>query len=195
MKRKIIIIISLCVVLALSYISYNLLNPGDVIISTSRDYFKSLDELEKNSDLIVKIKASNKIDTFVEKNVDNVPGIGYTITGVFVEKVYKAPADFTETTLKVREPYFAYIYPWGEKDIFYIGNYVPMKKNSTYILFLGKNDDDTYWVNYTEQGKYLINSKLEKAEAINSLTLSDLEIGYEIPNYRDFYKDVAKKYK
>lgn len=197
MKKKSIIIASLFMLLICGYLTYNQLNPNCVSLDADRDYFQTVDELERTSDLIVEVQATNKVKTHYEIIQDSIPDYGWTNRDVIVNKVYKAPEGFSEQSLTIREAYWDYTNLIGQRIVMYVGDYRPMKPNKTYILFLVKNDDATYQPNYTDQGKYLINSKLQKTELFDEYIPDDFEIGAEVPNYsyKGFYKEVIKKYK
>lgn len=196
MKKKLIISVSLCLLLCCGYIIYNHLNTKYVSVAADRNYCKTFDELENTSELIVKVKVTDKSQTFIERFDENMPVYGWTTTEVKVEKIYKAPSNFFDNTIKVREAYWDQSSPIDGKTIMCVDEYRPMKVNNLYILFLEKNDDGTYQPNYIEQGKYLINKEICEGQSLSSFKSNDLEIGSkEAPNYREFYSKVIKKYK
>lgn len=195
MKKKLIIIASLCAFLFCGYFVYNRMNTHYVQLDGDRDYCDTFNKLEEVSELIVEVKATDKIETHYDIMDENFPAYGWTTKEVIVNKAYKAPEGFSENTLIIREPYWEYTSPTGQRFVMYLDDYRPMKLNKTYILFLHKNADGTYWPTFTDQGKYLKSDKLDKADLLDSYRPDDFEIGGEVPNYRDFYKEIIKKYK
>lgn len=193
MYKKIYLYI-LIAILSITCLVYYGTNSKNISVGSQDDFYQTLGDLENTSDLIVRVKPTFLTKVHIEIYSNGTPTYGWTNKVVLIDELYKAPETFSKKSIKVREPYWKHFSFIEGRVLTSLGGYIPMKLGKTYILFLRKNEDGTYWINYTDQGKYLINDRLVNSENLDKLKPADFELGYEVPKYREFYKDIIKKY-
>ncbi|WP_409250591.1 hypothetical protein V1502_10440 [Bacillus sp. SCS-153A] len=163
-----------------------------VVSSGSADYpiFDSLEELEADSDLIIKgqLHGDPQIKDEYQSGVhiDSVRK-----SEVVIREVYKGQRE-EEEIITVYEPGFV-----QDNTLITIEGYVPMNSSGNYILFLRENPNGEYVVMGVDQGKYDLNIR-KGAKRYTHITFEELEnadyIG-ENPNRFNKLKDqVRKKY-
>lgn len=151
-------------------------------------------ELESESDLIIKAMVLPEKQTFTDKMEDGTVVFGYTITRLKVEEVFSGNTE-KDDIIVITEEYFKL-----GKEVFVQGNYIPAIENNTYVFFLKKYDESTryegmYFPVDLEKGKYLIKNKEFSADMIDDLSNSEMEIGKkENKEYKEWYKEVIRKY-
>jgi len=154
----------------------------------------SFEELEYESDLIVKAKVLPGKQTILDKTSDGTVIFGYTVTNLKIERVIKGDEE-EECIVKITEEYYK-----KGRDIFIQGNYIPAKVNKSYIFYLKKYDDSVnlngqYYPLDLEKGKYLFDEMFFDATEIDNKSNKELEIGTkEDGTYREWYKRVINKY-
>lgn len=125
-------------------------------------YYGSLDELERDSNLIV---IGTPLDTknFLSVTKDNFINEGYTKTQFKVDQVLYADNGTVSTDeITLIEPYFVYEFNLQQKlltqidkQIIAYEEYTPMERNNKYVLFLSLNSSkDSYLINGIHQGQY-----------------------------------------
>ena len=162
------------------------------VSSGSADYlvYDSLEELEKNSDLIVKGKL------YGEPTIQNI----YQ-NGVHIDSVRKTETRITDVFKgQVSEGEIVIVYEPGfvrDNILETMEGYVPMNISGNYLLFLHENPNGEYVVMGVNQGKYDLNIT-EKAKKYTSISKEKLEkVDYvgESPNrFNKMKNEVLEKY-
>ncbi|MGM0847322.1 MAG: hypothetical protein ACQEUT_20480 [Bacillota bacterium] len=173
----------------------NKTNSSSQTIEVSRgsaDYevYDSLEELETDSDLIVKGQLVG--EPSIQKEYQNGVHI-YSVrkSEVMIEEVFKGQVSEGETII-VYEPGFV------QGDILdTIEGYVPMYKSGNYLLFLSEHPGGEFVV-LGDQGKYNLNIK-EKVKKYTEVTIEQLEkidyIGDSHNRFNQMKDKVLEKYK
>ncbi len=163
-------------------------------------YPSNLEELEEDSDLIIKgIIQDGKENLAVTEN------FGRTKTKVLVTEVLKGNEDLLNQIIIYREPYYEKIIN-GVLGYVMDENYEPAIIGNEYILFLDNDTSGaeiykgTYALKYCETGKYPVNENIKRARTsvdayVDGLSNEELNIGPEKSTfYRKMYKSVIDKY-
>ncbi|WP_044022216.1 hypothetical protein [Bacillus sp. SG-1] len=162
------------------------------VSSGSADYqvYESLEELENNSDLIVKGKL------YGEPTIQNIYQNGVHIdsvgkTEIKINDIFKGQVS-EGTIIIVYEPGFV-----RDNILETMEGYVPMNKRGNYLLFLQENPKGEYVVMGVNQGKYDL-SITKKATTYTSISKEKLEkVDYvgESPNrFNKMKNEVFEKY-
>ena len=163
-------------------------------------YPSNLEELEEDSDLIIKgiIQAGTE-------NLAVSESFGYTNTKVFVTEVLKGDTNLLTHIIVYTEPYYEATIN-GAFGYILSDNYEPAVINNEYILFLDDYTGETeiykgtYTLNYCETGKYPVNENIKRTRTsmdayVDGLSNEELNIGPEKSTfYRKMYKSVIDKY-
>ena len=132
-----------------------------VEISANFASFDHVDELFKDSDLVVKATATDKSANILNRHHGYTDG--YTLTDIKIDKVIKGDQKLQNTIYQVAEPTYVVdngISPGTTR--FSYEEYTPIQSGATYILFI-KESSGKNWVNALYQGKYNIDEK-DRAE-------------------------------
>lgn len=151
--------------------------------------------MENEAELIAVVEVSNYSKQYLEDFMENTPTYGYTITKVKVKKIFKSLSGFNKDTISIYEPVYSYIVALGKKIQVTTGQYRPLKKGSSYVLFLKKlGSRNEYYCCGIEDGKYVLGDRADNLGNIDKFAPEDLEIGKIEEKYRSIYRDVIKKY-
>ncbi len=161
----------------------------------------SLSELEAKAAVIVRVRMLGHTQLLEsEQQPVTGPPLGYTVSTVLVEKVYKSDGVVQEgESTKIIEYYVS----WqdgstGTVHVLSSGT-VPMVLGAEYILFLHKTSDPGAQYNFFGEvfGKYVVSEKTKTATSVDSLSKEDLEIPWSKDVEPDFWKlaaEVKRKY-
>lgn len=160
----------------------------------------NLEELEENSELIIRGVIQNEKESLVGSDYT-----GYIHTNVLVTEVLKGDENLVNNTISFSEQYFETEIDGVSKYVMY-DNYSPAITGREYILFLKSYKGDyeayngVYLLVYGEKGKYIVNENSDKTRAVSDdaaeeLTNEELNIGpYGSEVYRSIYNEVMEKY-
>lgn len=159
-KRKRLLSILVCFFIGLVGLYLYLEQQTQVVVwGANYKVYESVDEIEKDSDLIVIGRPIDKSNHIVLRE-DGTVEEGYTITKFKINKVISNTTNINRNNIQdisLIEPYFIYDEIIGQKLIS-IEGYEPMDKQEKYILFLTLNKEgDNYFINGLSQGKHNIN--------------------------------------
>lgn len=181
-KKATVVALSIMFCIGLGKLAYSHLVPT-VLPGYSAMYvgYDTLDELERASDLIAVVSVAGKGKGVVDSETD----ILYTHTPLKVERVFQGNVLPGETIEYVELGG----YQRRPSGLYYIGleGYVPIRKNSCYLLFLDESIDGTYISKGVYQGKFVWPLPQE-------LTAEHLEIPELDGQYQKLYNSVAAKY-
>lgn len=169
--------------------------------------YKSLDEIEAASDLVVKVTALDSEELcFNQPDIKNgVFPMGYVLTSVSIDAVYKSN-EVVETgdVVKIEEYYTTALNSENNTTLVYsYGFYNPMLKNHQYILFLkSPQNSGDYEIVRFDLGKYAVNDTISTTNDIRKLNCAELEVSIQEnssqqipPEYFDIAEQVREKYK
>ncbi len=163
-------------------------------------YPSNLEELEEDSDLIIK-----GIIQDGKENLEVTESFGYTKTKVLITEILKGDKNLLNQVIVYTEPYYEATIN-GVLGYVIIDNYEPAIIGNEYILFLDNDTSGaeiykgTYALKYCETGKYLVNENINRVRTsvdayVDGLSNEELNIGPEKSTfYRKMYKSVIDKY-
>jgi len=197
MKKVLYYVAGIFLVFAISFFGYKHLHTQEMRVDGKLKLY-SLQELEEKSTLIVKASLLNKLSTDISFDSDKVPYDYKTYSNLIVEKVYQDKGKLIQKgdRLKVLEWYAEWRDFAGSYRIISGEEYVPLKSNQDYILFLyNEPGKDYYEIIGLHQGKYSFDKSVSENGTLSTNNLSLLEINEYDKNYIDKYKQVFNKYK
>ena len=166
-SKNVCVIISVLMTMLLSFLAsceilfagenYGTIN-GKPILRGIFEYSKypsDLEELEEDSDLIIK-----GIIQDGKENLEVTESFGYTKTKVLITEILKGDKNLLNQVIVYTEPYYEKIIK-GVLGYVLMDNYEPAIINNEYILFLDDYTGETeiykgtYTLKYCETGKYL----------------------------------------
>lgn len=181
-KKATIVALSIILGIGFGTLAYSHVVPT-VVHGYSAMYigYDTLEELERASDLIVVVTVAGKGKSVVDPEMD----ILYTHTPLIVERVFQGNISPGETIEYVELGG----YQRRPSGLYYIGleGYVPIRKNSRYLLFLDKSIDGTYISKGVYQGKFVWPPP-------RNHTAEHLEVIELDGHYRRLFNSVVAKY-
>ena len=166
---------------------------GDRVVLAS-----NFDELEQQSDLIIFAEVLPDKENKLDKDQDGFTIFGYTITQLKVVEVLAGNAQPGDV-IQITEEYYIKDDGLG-KTLTTQENYQPAKENHTYIFYLKKYGDTTWYAGMffpidLAYGKYLINHDTVNTENLDNLTNKQLEMEQRNgTRYKEWMKETLKKY-
>lgn len=103
--------------------------------------YSDLNDVEKESNLIVIAKKEHENDATIER-FEGTPVVIYTLSDIKITKVIKGNIDVNETVAVLENSGYD---PVTDK-MYYIGNYEPMELDKEYLLFLRKSETGDNYV-------------------------------------------------
>jgi hypothetical protein len=173
-----------------------------VNVPSDRTIFKSFQQVEENSTIIVEAVAKEHLGQYVEMTYDDhfkreLPGVGYTKWEIEVTKVYKGDVKIGDK-LPLLLQYYIWTEPDGKKQLITGSSLKPAVKNKEYLLFLVLDDDpEGYWPVCDYEGMFPIPTGEMKAKAKDgTLTQSDFDVydGETLHYLIPIYRDAVRKY-
>ena len=159
---------------------------------------ENVDQLEKESDLIVLGKVMPNPENIIIKDDDGDVAVGYTKTNLSILKVYAGEVEQGGQITLTEEYYTGNID--GKSYIFATENYAPSTENGEYIFFLKKYPNESvrysgmYYPIGVEKGRYP-EGVGNKVKSLSTLVNEDLNLGNEDPtDYIELYKEVLERY-
>lgn len=186
-SRKVQISLIVLILLILSITGYGIYRQySPVVIRAGGDYFipEDVNDLEANSEIIVKVKVSNKSKEYIEYDEEGAPLYGHTLTDVKIQEILSDSNNIVseENKIQICEPYFHYKVFGVQNYLITIEDYNPMVSGNEYILYLKSAKSigpNVYYVVGNEYGNYAI-SKDESMLNSNS-------------KYKKLYDEVIRK--
>lgn len=202
-KNKAILIIAIAIfslmLLIIIYGIYSHYNP--IVMRAHSDNItnvESVQSIDNESDLVVKVCVLDKSKQFIEYTDDGTPYNGYTLTDVKITDVLTDGSNIEKNSeITILEPYYYYKVFNIQSYLMTIDDYCPLKVDSEYILYLEKAEnvgDNVYFITGNEYGKYIINSAISDVNNDTDLTAEKLNINTASDHYKELYKDVMNKY-
>lgn len=185
LKPTTIIVLSVVLAIGLGMMTYRQIVPTVVNSHAIYHIIESLEELEQDSEIIAVVSVAGKGRNVIRNSIEGDSKFYYTYTPIEIGKVYKGnvrPGDIIETV----EPVGYQRLPSG---LYFMGmeGYVPIQRNSSYLLFLRKSDSGAYTIRGLWQGKFVWPFP-------QNLTAEALEVTDFGGHYQVLYEAVAAKY-
>lgn len=163
----------------------------------SFEKYSTIDELEKNSELVVVARFTGKRELYERNDEQGNPIVKLTKSTVEVEKVLKGDAQ-KKGTITVFED----CYMWNNERYVTTEDYKWMNENGKYLLFLVPNKrNDTYVINALYQGKYDLKLKGKakehesKKQALLDPAVEYMGHDFELEEFYKMKEQAIKKYK
>jgi hypothetical protein len=190
--NKFIVIIGCICLIIVGYGVFTERNPIVKNMATDLNIPANMNELENDSELIVKIKVSNNAEEFTEFDEDGTPLQGYTLTGVKVIEVIFGCSSSVGDVITIYEPCYYYKVLGVQKYLITMEDYKPMTMNNEYVLFLRNASnvgDNVYYMVGNQYGKYI-------AKVLNNsdITAKDIDVYHINEHYIELYTEVMGKY-
>lgn len=193
-KAKGLLVVIVVLILGIGgYGIYREFNP--IVMSSEGDLYvaKDLTELEENSELIVKVKATDKANEYVETDpADGTPIYGHTLTELEILDVISGDSAALSDVLTVYEPYYHYKVFGVQNYLMTTENYKPLTPGNEYVLFLKKAPsvgENVYYIVSSQYGKFLYTET-----NVTSKSAKNLDIYETDEHYLELYGEVSSKY-
>ncbi|WP_161879526.1 hypothetical protein [Alkalibacterium sp. MB6] len=162
---------------------------SDVQLSASYPVPSSLEQIEREADLIVKGKVLG-IQSFGEYTEEG--DLTSTITEVDVLEVFEGETD--SERILVAEPYRL-----TDEGIEPVGHYVPLEAEEEYYFFLTDSGEDIWMIHFMGFGKYheekeVSNQSITSFSSYEDIKAYDFLSSSEANKYSDIKEDVLSEY-
>jgi|GEM_PF-1714343 len=136
--------------------SADLSNPTKIIkVDKDAKIYNTADELEKDADLVVQVKATDQSEHINKEEDGGIPLWYWTETEVEVSKVLSAKSDSVKQGdyITIYEPYSVFVDKANIVTMINSNSYEKLTNQKRYILFLKKHEDGGYMPLGVQQGK------------------------------------------
>lgn len=190
--NKLIVIIGCICVIIVGYEVFRQKNPIILSITSDINIPSNMNELENDSELIVKIQVTNNAEENKEINEGKTPLKEHTLTEIKVLEVISGDKSSIGDVITVYEPYYYYSAFGLQKYLMTVEDYKPLTINNEYVLFLrsaSNEGDNVYYLVGNQYGKYIA-----KDVNLSEITTNDIDIYQMDEHYIALYIEVMGKY-
>lgn len=196
MKKVILYVSILCFVFVISFFGYKHSVPQELRLDGKLKLY-TLEELEKTSTIIVKASLKEKVSTDIVFDNEKVPYDYRTFSNLEIDEIYEN----NDTSLKIGDK--IKVVEWyanwrdlsGAYTIISSEQYIPLKSNMEYVLFLYQEPGKEYYeIIGVHQGKYTFDNYIAQENESSLGKLSTLEIQEYDEYYINNFKLVYDKY-
>lgn len=192
--NKFIVIIGCICVIIVGYGVFSKKNPVIMSIASDLNIPNNINELEKDSELIVKIKVTDNAEKYTE---GGAPLNEHTLTDVkILEVISGGTSSIGDSSIgdviSIYEPYYYYTVFGLQKYLMTVEDYKPLTVNNEYVLFLRNASnvgDNVYYMVGNQYGKYIA-----KDVSLVDITAKDIDVYQIDEQYIALYIEVMGKY-